>query len=152
TLDEWKTMRTALRNRLIASLGLERELIDGPAERRGELCARVVGEVDRSRDGYRIERIEFQSRPRFYVTANLYLPASMPAGRVPAVMSPHGHWQTGKHTRAIQIRSANLARRGYAVLLVDTIGQSERTFMGHREPAAHALLYAGASMPGMQVW
>jgi cephalosporin-C deacetylase-like acetyl esterase len=36
--------------------------------------------------------------------------------------------------------------------VVDTIGQSERTFMGHRDPVAHALLYAGASMPGMQVW
>ena len=64
------------------------------------------------------------------------------------MFSPHGHWQTGKHTRALQIRCANLARRGYAVLLVDTIGQSERTFMGHRDAASHALLYAGASWFG----
>src|SRR5205823_5990440 len=117
TLDEWRTMRTTLRNRLIRSLGLDRELVDAPPDRRGDLRARVVGEVDRTRDGYRIERIEYQSRPQFYVTANLYLPASIPAGRLAAVFSPHGHWQTGKHTRALQIRCANLARRGFAVLL-----------------------------------
>jgi cephalosporin-C deacetylase-like acetyl esterase len=152
TLGEWQTMRSDIRNRFIASLGLDRELVDAPPDRRGDLRARVVGEVDRSRDGYRIELIEYQTRPRFYVSANLYLPASPPAGRLPAVFSPHGHWQTGKHTRALQIRCANLARRGYAVLLVDTIGQSERTFMGHRDAPAHALLYAGASMPGLQVW
>src|SRR5437588_3383810 len=104
TLEEWRTMRSALRDRLIGSLGLEREQVDAPAEKRGDLRARVVGEVDRSRDGYRIERIEFQSRPQFYVTANLYLPASSPGGRLPAVLSPHGHWATGKHTRHTQIR------------------------------------------------
>ncbi|MGH2371698.1 MAG: alpha/beta hydrolase family protein, partial [Chloroflexota bacterium] len=78
--------------------------------------------------------------------------ADVPAGsRVPAIYSPHGHWRTGKHTRAIQIRCANLARRGYAVLIMDTIGHAERTFMGHRDPAAHALLYARHSLPGLQV-
>jgi cephalosporin-C deacetylase-like acetyl esterase len=152
TLAEWQTMRSDIRNRFIASLGLDCELVDAPPDRRGDLRARVVGAVDRSRDGYRIEKIEYQTRPRFYASANLYLPASPPAGRLPAMFSPHGHWQTGKHTRALQIRCANLARRGYAVLLADTIGQSERTFMGHRDAASHALLFAGASMPGMQVW
>ncbi|MBI3971679.1 MAG: acetylxylan esterase [Chloroflexi bacterium] len=153
TLEEWTHQREVLRRRLIAALGLEQELVDAPADARGDLHARTTGTIDRSRDGYRVELIEFQSQPRFHVSAAMYLPADVPAGtRLPAVFSPHGHWRTGKHTRHIQIRSVNLARRGYAVLVVDTIGHAERTFMGHREPAAHALFYTGASLPGLQVW
>ena len=126
--------------------------MDGTPEARGDLQARTTGTVDRSADGYRIELVEFQSHPRFYASALLYLPAHVPPGaRLPAVYSPHGHYRTGKHTRSIQIRCANLARRGYAVLIVDTIGHAERAFMGHREPASHALLYAGESLPGLQV-
>lgn len=163
TRDEWASLRAPLRRRLVDALGLRSELLDAPPEARGDLHARVTGTVDRTPDGYRIELIEFQARPRFYVTATLYLPAGhsaedhppgsrSPAGRRPAIYSPHGHWRTGKHTRQIQIRSANLARRGYVVLVADAVGHAERTFMGHREPAAHALLYAGQSLPGLQVW
>jgi cephalosporin-C deacetylase-like acetyl esterase len=153
SLPEWDEQRCRLRRRFITALGLSVEDIDASPEARGPLCARTVGVVDRARDGYIIERVEFQSSPRVYVSANLYLPAKTPPGaRLPAVLSPHGHWPTGKHTRHIQIRSANLARRGYAVLVVDTIGQSERTFMGHRDPVTHALLCAGKTMPGLQVW
>ena len=75
TLDEWTEQRAALRRRLIEALGLRPDLIEAPPEARGDLRARVVGRVDRSRDGYRIELVEFQSQPRFYVSAALYLPA-----------------------------------------------------------------------------
>ncbi len=157
TRGEWTERQATLRRRLVQALGLQPELLDAPAAARGDLHARVTGTVDRTRDGYRIELIEFQARPRFYVSAALYLPAEPPASLeagqgLPAVYSPHGHWRTGKHTRHIQIRSANLARRGYVVLVADAVGHAERTFMGHREPAAHALLYAGESLPGLQVW
>lgn len=151
TLDEWTGQRVTLRHRLIASLRLPGD-VTAPASARGELQARVVGQTDRSRDGYVIELIEFQSSPRVYVSAALYRPANPTGTRLPAVFSPHGHWQTGKHSRHIQIRSVNLARRGYVVLVVDTIGHGERTFMGHRPPAAHALLSSGASLVGLQVW
>src|SRR3712207_2857746 len=78
TLAEWQRMRTALRQRLIEALGLSQERVDAAPEARGDLQARVAGTVDRARDGYRIERIEYQTSPRFYVSANLYLPASVP--------------------------------------------------------------------------
>jgi dienelactone hydrolase len=151
TLEEWTGQRETLRRRLIASLGLPGDAT-GPASARGDLQARVTGQIDRSRDGYVIELVEFQSSPGVYVSATLYRPADQTGTRLPAVFSPHGHWQTGKHSRHIQIRSANLARRGYVALVMDTIGHGERAFMGHRPPAAHALLYAGASLAGLQVW
>src|SRR6516165_9600895 len=48
-------------------------MLGGPLER-APLNARVTGTVERP--GYRIEKLIFESRPRLYVTANLYLPAS----------------------------------------------------------------------------
>ena len=44
----------------------------GGQPERTPLNARIVGVLDR--DGYRVEKILFESRPGFYVTANLYLP------------------------------------------------------------------------------
>src|SRR4029453_3083506 len=52
------------------------KMLGGPLDR-SSLNARVVGTVERP--GYRIEKLTFESRPRLYVTANLYLPAG--AGR-----------------------------------------------------------------------
>jgi dienelactone hydrolase len=154
-LEDWTAGRGALRQRLLRALGLDPQWVEAPPEARGAVPARTTGTVDRAADGYRIELVELQTAPRVYASALLYLPAGVAAGdagaRLPAVYSPHGHYRTGKHTRSIQIRCANLARRGYAVLIMDAVGHAERAFMGHREPAAHALLYAGASLPGLQV-
>src|SRR6266513_1081578 len=55
----------------------------GPLDRT-PLTARVIGTVERP--GYRIEKLTFESRPRLYVTANLYVPAG--SGRHPAILGP----------------------------------------------------------------
>jgi len=39
---------------------------------RTPLNARVTGTFDRT--GYRVEKLVYESQPRFYVTANLYIP------------------------------------------------------------------------------
>ena len=60
------------------------------------LNARVTGTVQG--DGFRIEKIIFESRPRHYVTANLYLPMNRPAGRTAAVLflsGPSRHSESG---------------------------------------------------------
>ncbi|HEX6464479.1 MAG TPA: twin-arginine translocation signal domain-containing protein, partial [Vicinamibacterales bacterium] len=61
-------------------------MLGGPFER-APLNPRVTGSVERP--GYRIEKLAFESRPRLYVTANLYLPTG--PGRRPAILSPLGH-------------------------------------------------------------
>ena len=51
------------------------------------LQARIVGVIEE--DGLRVEKVIFQSRPRHYVTANLYLPdASPPFREGPGVGPP----------------------------------------------------------------
>src|SRR5580704_16302124 len=58
------------------------ELLGGFPERT-PLNPRITGSF--VRDGYRVEKVVFESRPKFYVTADVYVPTS---GRVryPAVL------------------------------------------------------------------
>ncbi len=98
------------------------ELIGGMPEKT-PLNARVTGTMDRG--PYRIENILFESFPKVYVTANLYLPAS---GKppYPAILAPVGHSDNGKAYHYYQHLYQNLARQGYVVLSYDPFGQGER--------------------------
>ena len=97
------------------------KMLGGPLERT-PLNPRVTGIVERP--GYRIEKVTFESRPRLYVTANLYVPAA--AGRHPAILGPLGHSVNGKAWPSYQKLFSNLARKGYVVLAYDPFGQGER--------------------------
>lgn len=94
----------------------------GPHPQKTELNARVTGVVER--DQYRIEKVIFESRPNFPVTANLYLPKR--SGKVPGVVGSCGHSENGKAAEAYQSFAQGLTRQGYACLIFDPIGQGER--------------------------
>ena len=87
------------------------------------LNARTVGTIDRN--GYRIEKVVFESMPEVYVTANLYCqrPANLP---ILASSYPSGTLPNGKAYRNYQYSYQNLARKGYVVLAYDPFGQGER--------------------------
>jgi dienelactone hydrolase len=74
--------------------------------------------------GYRIERIIYESRPNHHVTANLYLPDG--PGPFPGVILPLGHYANGKANDEVQRAGMLLATNGIAVLAFDPIGQGER--------------------------
>lgn len=95
----------------------------GGLPERTPLNARVTGRVER--EGYRIEKIIFESQPGFYVTANLYLPAQG-AGPFPAILFPLGHEPGAKAYPVWQQILATFARRGYVALAWDQLGQGER--------------------------
>ena len=99
-----------------------RELI-GPLPERTPLNARTVGTIDC--DGYRIERVLYESRPGHHVTANLYLPVNT-ARPVPGVLVPCGHSANGKASEFYQSVCVLLALNGCAALIYDPIGQGER--------------------------
>lgn len=94
----------------------------GPLPEKTDLNARVTGVVERDR--YRIEKVIFDSRPNFPVTANLYLPKR--PGKAPAVVGSCGHSTNGKAAEPYQAFAQGLARQGYACLIFDPIGQGER--------------------------
>src|SRR5438105_8040764 len=62
------------------------------------LQARVVGTVNG--DGFRIEKVIYESRPDHHVTALLYLPEGK--GPFPAVLVPCGHSDKAKAEEAYQ--------------------------------------------------
>ncbi len=79
------------------------------------------------RNGYRVEKILYQSRPGFHITANLYIPA---VGQPPyaGVLFHMGHSLNGKAAETYQKCCQGLARLGYVVLAFDPMGQGERTY------------------------
>lgn len=89
---------------------------------RTPLNPQIVGTV--TGRGYKIEKIIFESRPQFFVTANLYLPLT--PGPYPGILFPCGHSENGKAAEAYQRTCMLLARTGMAVLIYDPVGQGER--------------------------
>lgn len=87
------------------------------------LNAKVTDIVER--DAYRIEKVIFESRPQFLVTANLYVPKNRKFP-LPGVVGTCGHSATGKAIDAYQSFAQGLARQGYVTLIFDPIGQGER--------------------------
>lgn len=102
----------------------------GPFPEKTPLNAKVTGKLDR--DAYTIEKVVFESRPNFLVTANLYLPKGAMGPR-PGVVGSCGHSTTGKGEPAYQSFCQGLARMGYVVLIFDPIGQGERLQYAHVE-------------------
>jgi dienelactone hydrolase len=112
----------ALRARLRASV---LEIIGGLPAERTPLHARVTGTVPM--DGYRIEKVLFESQPGLHVTALLYVPDGAAGTKRPAVLVACGHSPDGKSFRNYQEISGQLAKRGYVVLSWDPVGQGERS-------------------------
>ncbi len=95
----------------------------GPMPQKSPLRPKVTGEVER--DAYRIEKVIFESRPNFPVTANLYIPKGR-AFPLPGVVGSCGHSDNGKASETYQSFAQGLARIGYVVLVFDPVGQGER--------------------------
>jgi len=89
---------------------------------RTPLNPQVVGTLER--DAFTVEKIIFESRPNFFVTAALYLPKGK--GPFPGVLVPCGHSVNGKAAETYQRVSILLALNGMAALCYDPIGQGER--------------------------
>ena len=137
------------------------KLVGGMPERT-PLNARTVGSLER--EGYRLEKVVYESRPKLFVPANLYLPAS---GRppFPGVLFQMGHAANGKAFDLYQRCCQGLVRLGYVVLAFDPMGQGERTYYPaevpfrtrldpdeeHTAPGRQMLLF-GDTSTRMQVW
>lgn len=106
------------------------QLCFGPFPEKTPLNPRVTGTVER--EAYKIEKVIFESRPQFLVTANLYLPKGKKFP-LPGVVGTCGHSTNGKAADAYQAFCQGLARMGYVVLIFDPIGQGERLQYTHQD-------------------
>ena len=123
-LERYETLKTP---QVIAAY--QRELRDffvrqlGGLPDRSPLNAVTVGVIDA--DGYRIEKVIYESQPQHHVTANLYLPDG--EGPFPGVVVSSGHSRTGKTADYNQRFGIMMALHGMAALCFDPIGQGERS-------------------------
>jgi dienelactone hydrolase len=116
-----RTKRDA--QKLCAASRRKLKRIFGPLPKRTPLNVRTTKVIDR--DDHVIENLIFESRPGYYVTANLYLPKG--AGPFAGVLQPCGHSANGKAWPQYQALSRALARKGVVSLIFDPVSQGERS-------------------------
>jgi dienelactone hydrolase len=132
TPEALRARQAELRRFFLASLG-------GLPSSDTPLNARVTG--TEQGNGYSVEKVIFEARPRHYVTANLYLPAAR-TGRTGAVLFLSGHHANAKQAREYQSVCQTLVQAGLIVLSQDPIGQGER-FSYYDAETKQALIRAG---------
>ncbi len=145
-LAQWNKRRAKVRERLQAAWG------EFPAEK-CPLEPRVLGTLQR--DGYRVEKVVFQTMRGVWMTANAYVPQG--EGKFPAVLCVHGHWRAAKQDPVVQSRCIGLAKLGFFVLVVDAFGAGERGLgkaLGeyHGEMVGATLFPVGLTLCGLQVY
>ena len=123
TPGEWEKLRARRTEEMRDMLGL----LPWPA--RTPLNVRITGKIDRG--DYTIEKIAFESLPKFYVTGSLYLPkgTKTPA---PAIIYVCGHAGSpyGAKTQ-YQRHGISFARNGYVCFILDPIQIAETFSMHH---------------------
>jgi cephalosporin-C deacetylase-like acetyl esterase len=121
------------------------------------LDVRITSQYDG--DGYHRDNLVYQSRPGFYVTANLYLPLRMPAARIPAILIQHSYHYP-KTQGELQDMGMIWARAGCAVLVIERLGFGERVETTPAYRQAHAswftfskqLTLVGETHEGWMAW
>lgn len=147
--EAFEIERERAKKELMRGLGLD------PLPPRTPLNARITGTLER--EGYRIEKLVFESRPGFFVTAHVYVPAHDAGQRLPIIVNPHGHWQHKKQEPVVQARAIAQALAGYLAIVVDSPGYSfegrakiERRFAGPHDDLA--LVIGPAQTTGVYTW
>ncbi|MFM9966086.1 MAG: alpha/beta hydrolase family protein [Planctomycetaceae bacterium] len=146
--NEWQQRQAKLRDNLLKAWG-------GFPETPCELVPRKLGEIQR--DGYRVEKLIFQTRPGLWMTANAYVPDKAKTEKVPAILHVHGHWAGAKQDRVVQSRCIGSVKHGFFVLVVDAFGAGERGInekLGeyHGEMTGATLFPIGLPLSGLQVY
>ena len=149
TREEYDSYRAKMCARMVEAVG------GFPA--RTPLNAKVVSTVPR--EGYRIEKILFESLPGVYVTGLLYVPdAPQFKPPYPAFLVTCGHSGNGKGSDGYQRGCVQGVKQGMAAFIYDPIAQGERMQVpstanvhGHNRFGVNALLL-GRSMAQMRIW
>lgn len=112
--SDWRNRQKYVRNKLID--------IIGPFPEKTPLNPRITGII--KRDGYRIEKIIYESFQGFYVTGCLYIPERI-TGKTPAILNVIGHNQEAFRNELYQVINYNLVKKGMIVFAIDPPGQGE---------------------------
>ena len=126
TREAWEKRKVVLRRQVLTAAGLDRMPAKNP------LHPRIFGRIQ-TKDCI-IEKVLIETMPGYFLGGNLYRPLNG-AGKHPAVLNPHGHWQYGRLENqplysGPQLGS-NLARQGYVVFAWDMVGYNDTVQTPH---------------------
>lgn len=145
-LKTWEARKAELRESILFNSGLL------PMPPKTPLNPIVAGRIEQA--DYIIERIAIETLPGYWLGGNLYLPKS-PAGPVPAILHPHGHWTYGRlesqPLNSPQLFGVNLARRGFAVFAYDMVGYNDTFQTPHDFSTPEYQLWNFTPL-GLQLW
>jgi len=145
TRQAWEKRAERVRRQVLVATGL------WPMPTATPLNPVIHGRIDRQ--DYSVEKVFFESYPGHFVTGNLYRPKGR-SGRLPGVLSPHGHWPNGRFHDAgtkgvrqqiaegaerfevggrspLQARCVQLARMGCVVFHYDMVGYADSQQIPH---------------------
>ncbi|MFC1635595.1 alpha/beta hydrolase family protein, partial [Planctomycetota bacterium] len=126
SLEDWQKLRPKYKEEYFHMLGL------APMPEKTPLKATITGSLQG--DGYVVDMLHYQSRPKLYVTANLYRPKTVAKGqRLPAVLYVCGHSFRGRNGNKTAYQSHGMwfARHGYLCLVLDTLQLGEIAAIHH---------------------
>jgi len=115
--DSLVSYQNYVRETFINSLG-------GLPETEAPLNAQILDIVEY--DNYFLEKIIYESRPKTYVTGNLYRPLQQKEQPGPAVFLVAGHANEGKGYEQYHTLAQMLVYAGFVVFMMDPFGQGER--------------------------
>lgn len=143
--EEWAKRSAEVRRQVLVSQGL------WPLPTKTPLNPIVYGRVERP--GYTVDRVILETVPGHFLCGSLFKPAKI-EGKVPAVLSPHGHGKDGRHqhnppsvvkpliekgqekfekagSSIYQARCVQLARMGMIAFIYDMEGYADAKQLHH---------------------
>lgn len=146
SLPGWEARKAELRRQILVAAGLF------PLPQKTPLHAQVSGRLERG--GYSIEKVALETMPGYYLGGNLYRPLH-PHGKVPAVLTPHGHWTYGRLENSDnfsgQALGISLASQGYVAFAYDMVGYNDTLQTEHRFNSPTYQLWSFGPL-GLQLW
>lgn len=128
--NQWWRQQADARNQILVSAGL------WPLPTRTPLNAQISGRLER--DGYTVEKVQFESFPGLFIAGNLYRPRGR-KGPFPAMLNPHGHSEFGRLTDdatfSTAARCIQFARMGAVAFSWDMVGYNDTAQFSSREAA-----------------
>jgi dienelactone hydrolase len=120
--EDWEQRRSEVRVKL--------DKIIGEFPEKTPLNARVTGLL--KGDGFRVEKVIYESQPGLHVTAALFIPDGLEK-KSPAILYCSGHTWDGFRSEVYQHAIINYVKKGFVVLAFDPVSQGERLQYLHKK-------------------
>jgi dienelactone hydrolase len=115
TKEQWQKRQEEVRKKLAKAIG--------PFPEKTPLNPAITGVL--KKDGFKVEKLYYESRPGYYVTAAMFIPDARQE-KAPAIVYCSGHSVNGFRSDVYQHIILNYVKKGFIVLAFDPIGQGER--------------------------